>query len=1052
MFAGLIRHRATVYLMVVCVLVFGLLTYRALPREAQPDVDIPFVMVTTVYTGVSPLDVESLLTVPLENELAGVKDLKKMTSTSAEGVSMVALEFEPEVDIEDVLQKVRDRVSRAESKLPQEAEDTEIREISMTDWPIMIITIAGPVDEVLLKEVGERLEEEITRVPGVLEAKVSGGRTRQIRVQIDPKRLQHYGLSLNDVIGAIAAENVNIPGGNVRADQANFLLRVPGEFKDPKEIEAVAVKRIGDRPVFVRDLGTVLDSFTDRDTYARMNGQPAVSIAVTKRSGANILQVAETTKKIVAQQAETWPQGVTWRVLGDQSRFIRDIVKELEANIVTALILVVGILMFFLGFRNSLFVAVAIPLSMLLGMIIIWAAGMTLNMVVLFSLILVLGMLVDNAIVLVENIYRHLEEGKSLFQASVDGAGEVALAVTSSTLTTIAAFVPLMFWSGIMGEFMGFLPKTVVIVLGSSLAVALCMTPVFTSALMRQRPGATRSFRESRVMRAYRAFLEWCLRHRLVTSAAMLATLVGTVMLYGVFNHGTEFFPTSQPDRATITVRASDGTDVEATDRIVRRVEAILAAEENVEVFVAETGVAGGNELVGAQSSPNQARITLDFLPHETKAGPGEQARTEDTRRTVDRLRTQLAEIPGAEIIIQKEAMGPPVGAPVALEVSGDDFHQVGELTARVRRDLAKIRGVTELKDNFRVGRPEMRLEIDRGAAKRVGASTQVVAGTVRTAVAGSIASKLRDGEDEYDILVELAPRYKNDLQSILGLRIPGREDTSPDTFSVPLSAVASYELIGGSGAIHHIDQDLVATIEGNIAEGFNENEVRARVSQYVASAELEPGFGLRLGGADDEQRKSEEFLSRAFLVCIFLIALVLVTQFNRYDLPFIILCSVVLSMVGVLWGLMLTGTPFGVIMTGVGVISLAGVVVNNAIVLLDYIEQLRSRGLKLSEALVEAGVTRFRPVLLTAITTILGLVPMALGVSIDFAELRVLIGGRSADFWGPMAVAVIFGLAFATVLTLVMVPLMYSMTDSARSWLRRVWHRLRGPRPAAGA
>ena len=584
--------------------------------------------------------------------------------------------------------------------------------------PVLIIR------QCLLKRLGERLEEEFSRVPGVLEANVSGGRTRQIRVQVDPQRLEHYALSLNDVISAIGSENVNIPGGTVRVNRANCLLRVPGEFAQASDLEGVAIKRTGDRPVFVRDVATVVDGFADRDTYARMNGQPAVSIAVSKRGGANILEVAERIKGIVAAQAKDWPRGVTWRVLGDQSRFIRDIVHELEANILTALILVVGVILFFLGLRNSLFVAIAIPLSMLLAMIVIWALGMTLNMVVLFSLILALGMLVDNAIVLVENIYRHVEAGADLTQASVTGTGEVAGAVTASTLTTVAAFLPLLFWAGIMGEFMGFLPKTVITVLLSSLAVAVIILPVLTSKLMRRAGRQQRAFKDHPLMQAYRRGLAWCIRHRVLTAAALMAALVGTFAAYTRLHHGTEFFPVIEPDRATIMVRAPDGTDVEATDRIIRRIEGILAAEPNVDVFVAEAGIATDNIFAGAQSASNQGRITLDFLPHHTKARPTEKVRLEDTRRTIDRLRAAVSEIPGADILVDKERMGPPVGAPVAVEVSGEDFHAVGRLAARVRRDLAAIDGVADLKDNYRVGRPEMRLKIDRGAAKRVGAST----------------------------------------------------------------------------------------------------------------------------------------------------------------------------------------------------------------------------------------------------------------------------------------------------------------------------------------
>ncbi|MFW6031292.1 MAG: efflux RND transporter permease subunit, partial [Myxococcota bacterium] len=1005
-------------------------------------VDVPFVMVTTPYVGVAPEDIESLITIPIENELTGIKDVKKMSSTSAEGASIISLEFEPEVQIEDALQRVRERTDRAKPDLPDDAEDTNVQEVSFSDFPILILTIGGPVDEERLKHIGESLEDDIQRVPGVLDADLSGGREREIRVQVDPYRLQHYGLSLDDVIGAIGTENVNIPGGDVRTGDASFLLRVPGEFDDPKDIGSVAVKRIGDRPVFVRDLGRVVDGFADRGSYARMNGESAVSIAVSKRSGANILEVAEAVKELAAERSRKWPEGVTFRVLGDQSKFIEDMVSELENGVLTALFLVVAVILFFMGARNSLFVAVSIPLSMLLSMLFIWAFGMTLNMIVLFSLILALGMLVDNAIVLVENIYRHVEEAKDLIRASIVGTREVAGAVAASTATTVAAFLPLVFWTGIMGQFMGYLPKTVIIVLICSLVVAVAGLPVLTSIAMKAPKKAREVAADNAVMRRYRSVLEWSIRHRYISGFLGLATLLGTLAAYGALGHGTEFFPETDPNRATITVRAPDGTDLEATDGIVRQLERILVEEENVEVFVAETGVAGGEDpMSGEKSAAHMARITVDFLPDRNTARPGEKVRVEPTPITVDRIRQRVQKIPGASIAVEKERMGPPVGKPIAVEVSGEEFHEVGELATRVKRDLANIPGVTELTDDYRVGRPEMRLRIDRGAAKRVGASTQAVASTVRTAFAGTTASTFREGEDEHDINVELAPEYRDDLQAVLAMRIPGKEDTSPDTFPVPLSTVASYELAGGSGSIQHVDQKLMVTVEGNVAEGFNENAVRDSVVEYLdrANEELDGPMALRLGGADDEQRDAQEFLSTAFLVALFLIAMVLVAQFNRFDLPLVILASVVLSLIGVLWGLLITGTPFGVIMTGLGVISLAGVVVNNAIVLLDYVEQLRSRGRNVHDALIEAGVTRFRPVMLTAMTTILGLVPMAIGVSFDFRKMQPILASQSAQWWGPMAVAVIFGLAVSTVLTLVMVPTMYSVLEDVRKLLRKI-------------
>lgn len=1053
MIATLVKHRAAVSLMVCCITIFGLLTYRSLPREASPDVEVPVVLVTTPYIGVSPKDIETLITIPIENELSGIKDLKKMSSTSAEGASIMMLEFEPEVVIEDVLQLVRDRVSRVKPDLPQDAEDPDVREVSFSDFPIIIVTIAGPIDEEALKALGEDLEEDVEQINGVLEADLSGGREREIRVQVDPVRLQHYGLSLDDVIGAVAQENVNIPGGNVKAGASNYLLRVPGEFSAPGEIEGVAIKRIGDRPVFVRDVAAVVDGYKDRSSYSRMNGQPAVSLAVSKRTGANILDIADQVKAIAAEHQKRWPEGVTYRALGDQSRFVRDMVSELENGIITALLLVVGVLLFFMGARNSLFVAVAIPLSMLLGFIVISLAGMTLNMVVLFSLILALGMLVDNAIVLVENIFRHVEEGADLTTAAIQGTKEIAGAVTASTLTTVAAFAPLVFWTGIMGQFMGFLPKTVIIVLVSSLVVAIGVLPVACARLMKKtrRQVDTSERADGAVLGSYQKVLEFAIRHRYVSAGIGLASLVGTFIAYGALNHGTEFFPATEPDQASITVRAPDGTDLEETDSIVRQIEGVLAREENVDVFVADSGVAGGGDpMNGAQAAANQARITVDFLPHATKAKDDDKPRVESTHRTIERLRETLATIVGAKITIAKQEMGPPVGPKIAVEVSGEDFHEVGELASVIRREIASIDGTTDLEDDYRVGRPEMRLRIDRGAAKRVGASTQGVASTVRTAVAGTKASTLRDGEDEYDITVELAPRFKDDLQSVLSLRIPGRIDTSPDTFPVPLSSVASYDLKGGSGSIRHIDQDLVVTVSGDVLAGYNENAVRQKVMDYIAEREMPAGFHLRLGGAQDEQKEAQDFLSMAFLIAIFLIAIVLVTQFNSFLIPAIILGSVVLSLVGVLWGLIITGTPFGVIMTGLGVISLAGVVVNNAIVLLDYVGQLRDEGMEVEPALVQAGLVRFRPVMLTAVTTILGLVPMAVGISIDFVEMKLVIGSQSAEWWGPMAIAVIFGLLFATVLTLVMVPTFYGIAEDIKRVPARMRRRFGKEQPAA--
>jgi multidrug efflux pump subunit AcrB/outer membrane protein TolC len=1059
MIAWTVRNAAPIFVMILATLLFGLWSYISLPRESAPDIKVPFIMVITPYVGVSPKDIESLVSVPLENELAGVKGLKTMRSTSAEGVSSVFMEFEPDVDIEDALQKVRDRVNRAKTELPEDAEEPQVRELSFSDIPVMIVTVAGPQDETVLKKLVEDLEDEVSRIPGVLEAEVSGGTEREFQVLVDPGRLLHYGLTLNDVVGALQAENVNIPGGDVRVGEGNVLLRVPAELKRADQLEEAPVADKGGRIVHVRDVARVVDTLADRTTYARMNGQAAVSLNVKKRTGANIVSVADEVKKAVEVQAARWPKGVEYRILADQSKAIRSMVQELQDNILTALILVIGVILVSMGFRNSLLVGMAIPMSMFASFAVLSALGFTLNMVVLFSLILALGMLVDNAIVITENGYRHLSLGKTKWQAAIDATNEMAWPVLGSTATTVVAFLPLVFWDGIMGQFMGYMPKTVIIVLTASMVFALLILPMLMSRFLKANttplpPNETeaealarideeerRQFENpGRVMAVYKAVLDFAIRWRYLSFGGGLFALVATFVIYGVFNHGTEFFPATEPDRAVIAVRAPDGTDLATTDRIVRRVEGILAKTQDVDVFVSEVGVAAGNGggLVGSSSSPQSAKITVDFLPHPAVATKTETPRSRSSDLTVLELRAAVAQLAGAVIEVGPEEQGPPVGNDIEVKVKGDDFALLGETAQRLKRQIAALDGVDGLSDDYRVNRPELAVRIDRTAAKQAGVSTGLVGSTVRTAVAGATATTVRDGEEEYDVIVKIAPEFTEDVQSVLSLRMPGRQERDPNVYMVPLGAVASYDLAGGTGALQRIDQELTVTVIGDVKEGVPVNEKQAEVKALLANFDWPAGVAYEIAGSSDEQNDAAAFLGWAMLVALVLIVLVLVLQFNDLVQPLIIMVTVLLSLIGVLWGLLLTGTPFGVMMTGIGVISLAGVVVNNAIVLLDYVNQLRKDGHDVRTALLRSGMTRFRPVMLTAITTVLGLLPMAVGWALSFGigwagpvpypTVAFITGAPSSAFWGPMAVAVIFGLAFATVLTLVMVPTLYGI------------------------
>ncbi len=1046
----LVDHAVTVAIGVLGILVFGIISYVTLPREASPDITIPVVIISTPYIGVSPEDIESLVTVPMERKLKDLRDVDKMTSTSMEGASIVVLEFNPDVDIEDALAKVREKVDAAEANIPEDAEDTVVSEISFSDIPIFMVTMTGPIDEEDLKQLGEDLADELEAIPGVLDVTVSGGLRRELKVYANPDRMALYDVSFSDIMFGLQAENVNIPGGTVDAATSNYLLRIPGELKTANDIENVPVKNVGDQTVFVRDVARVVDGFAERSTYARMNGTPSISLGIKKSVGENIIEIANASREVITATAEDWPEGVEYSILADQSREIEAMVGELENNILSGLILVIGVLLFFMGFRNSWFVGLAIPLSMFMSFMILQAMDITLNMVVLFSLILALGMLVDNAIVIVENIFRHAEMGKSLRDASIDGVSEVALPVTTSTLTTVLAFAPMLFWEGIMGEFMGFLPKTLIIVLSSSLFVALVAIPTATSVAMKKVPARTdvdetgipQGGLYGKLMRSYKWALEWSIDHRYVSFFGLgIPSLLITFVLYGVFNHGTEFFPETEPKRAIVQVTAPHGTNMETTDAIIRSLEQVIAVEPDVDTYVTEVGVAGGATGFGfgSSSSPHSARITIDFKPTESKAREGEEPRSGSTFDAIERIRMSSTQVVGAKVVVDKIQEGPPVGLPVSVQITGDDFHQLGRVSAEFQRKLAAIPGVVDISDDYKVGRPELRVDIDEAAAKRIGASTSGVANNLRTAVAGAKASVLREGDEEYDIIVELDPAYKNDLQSVLQLRVPGK-----DNIMVPLSTLASFKVAGGSGSIKHEDRQKIVTVNADVAAGYRVDLVQAEVVQLMTDFDTPEGVILGMGGANEEEVKAAAFLLNAFMIAVGLIFLVLVTQFDSVTRPFIIMMSVLLSLIGVLMGLLLTGTPFGIMMTGVGVISLAGVVVNNAIVLLDYVQLQREKGLSVKDSLVTAGLVRFRPVILTAVTTILGLLPMATGVSIDFRKLSVTVGGDSAAFWGPMAVAVCFGLAVATVLTLVMVPTMYSINEDLTDLIGGIGKRLK--------
>ena len=1011
-----IRKHTTVFVLVVLLVIMGSVSYISMPREAAPDVKIPYMIVTTIYPGVSPSDIEMLVTREIEQELKNLKDVREITSSSSEGVSVIAIEFEPDVDLDFALQRTKDKVDSARPYLPDDAEEPVVSEINLENMPILNVVLTADYDLVKLKKVADDLADIFETIPGVLEASVTGALEHEVKVNLDPERLKDYNLSFADVTGAITSEHVTIPGGTMDIGDFVYTVRVPGEIKNPYTFADLVVTATSHGPVYIRDVADVEYGFKDRTTVARLNGKPAISIGVTKRAGENIIYIADAIKQILEEQRPTLPTGTSVTVQSDQSKFIRIMVEDLENNIVSGFLLVMLCIFIFLGVTNALFVAISIPLSMLISFIVLNAMGITLNFIVLFSLILALGMLVDNAIVIVENIYRHRHLGKNALDAADEGTHEVAMAVSASTLTTVFAFLPMLFWPGIMGEFMKYLPITVVVTLSASLFVALFINPVFCYRFMKIRPEHEKAKPGvyDRVLNRYERVLRHAVTHPKTTLMLALLTLAVTSGIYAVFGHGVELFPETDPDSMYINVKGPVGLRLDATDQLAKQLEETAATFPDVLNILTNVGVStSSGGLGGGFNTQNEARVYMDFVDFED--------RTQPTLQTFRDAVDDITYITGAEVELAKEENGPPVGEPVEIQISGEDFIVLGQLAEDIRQKIKNTPGLVNLRDDYESSKPEVRITVDREKAAILGLSTMSVAMAVRTAINGADVGDFRVEDEDYDITVRFAEASRKSLPDLDGIYILHEGN------QIPLSSVAEYTTAAGLGTINRSDLKRVVTIYGSdnnrLAADILE-DIRTQLADYP----LPTGYLITYTGEDEESQEAQAFLSKALMIALFLIALVLVSQFDSVVLPFIILSSVVLSLIGVLWGLLISGMPFGVIMTGVGVISLAGIVVNNAIVLLDYTMKLRSWGRTKIDAIIEAGKTRFRPVILTAITTVVGLVPLATGWSFDIHRFQFTAGGGSSQWWAPMAIAVIYGLTVATILTLVVVPSMYAI------------------------
>jgi multidrug efflux pump len=1021
-------HKTSVFVLLFIVVIAGFVSYSNLPVESFPQIKQPVVIVSVPYIGVAPSDMETLVAQPIENKLKEITKIKKMTSSSVEGFTNITVEFETDMDIDEAVRKVREKVDQAKPDLPDDVEEPFVQEVNFENIPIMLVSIVGQQSLVRLKKIAEDLQDKFEQIPGVLDVNITGGLEREVKVNLNPARLRYYSLGVNDVISSIQQENTTIPGGAVESGNLKYTVRIPGEFDSIEELKNVVVKTINGYPIYIHDLADVEFGYKDQATYSRLDDEPSVTLSIQKRSGENIIRIADGVKDILKKYEKQLPAKTHYVILADQSKDIRSMVNDLENNIIAGLLLVIAVLYFFMGARNGLLVGIAIPLSMLVSFVVISMLGYTLNMIVLFSLILALGMLVDNAIVIVENIFRHYEEGKPLMKAAREATREVGMPVLTSTITTLFAFSPLVMWPGVVGEFMKYLPITLIITLSASLFVAFVFNPVISSSFMRHDEKMKKLMGDrllNWLIVRYEGTLKWALKNRKATLSIAVGLFFLMFIIYGFFNHGVEFFPDLEPTQAQIKIEAPIGTRLETSDNIVRKVEQRIIGTPDMDHFVTEVGNAADMFSFGMEGgTPHKSQVTIDFVDL--------QERKQSSFKTLEQINDEMKGIPGARIDVSKPQEGPPTGNAVEIQIKGEDFVILNNLSTEMQKRIRDVSGLTELRDNFEKGKPELRIRIDREKAALLGLNTAQIASTIRTAINGTTASEYRLGQDEYDITVRFSKDFRKSYTDLLNLTIFHEGE------HIPLANIATVDFSAGLSNINHVDGDRVVTITAD-AFGRSSAEVLADVKDRLNNFTMPEGYSLIYAGQDTEQKAASDFLERAFLIAILLIFFVLVTQFNSITLPFVIMISVFLSFFGVFFGLLITFRPFGIIMTGIGIISLAGVVVNNAIVLIDYIQQMRQKGMDKLEAIIHSGKVRLRPVILTAVTTILGLIPLTAGINIDFIGLFkgdfskfIQFGAESSQWWSNMGVAVIFGLMFSTALTLVVVPVLYYILSDA--------------------
>ncbi len=1011
-------QRSRVVILAFCVILFtGTISYLIIAKEAAPDIPIPIFYVSMAHEGISPEDAERLLVRPMEKELQSLEGLKEIRSVASEGHASVTLEFRPGLDADEALLDIREKVDLARSKLPLNSDEPpRVYEINIALFPVLSIALAGPVPERLLVNLAQNLQEKLESLSGVLEAKITGDREEMMEVVVDPGLMESYNVTFQDIVGLLQNNNQLVAAGALDTGAGRMVFKVPGVIEDMEDIMSLPVKIVGDTVVTFEDVVFIRHAFKDPASFARVAGESAVIIEISKRLGTNIIDTIKEVRELTLSEKERWPSSVAVTFMQDESRNIQDMLKDLQNNVVFAIILVMIVVVAVLGVRPALLVGLAIPGAFLAGILSLHIMGNTLNIVVLFSLILVVGMLVDGAIVTVELADRKIAEGFDRKHAYAMAARRMSWPITAATATTLAVFVPLLFWPGLVGEFMKFLPLTVLCTLVASLFMALIFIPTLGGLIGSKRyEGDPRTLESIRLAHdgdlqaitgftsKYLRVLEKLLRHPIKVLLATLTMMILTFISFGMFGKGVEFFPDVEPDFLRIQLQTRGDLSIYEKDALVKEVEQKLL---DIKVFKAiysrtVSGGDSGSETIGI--------ILMEFV-HWRQRPPASEV--------IKVVRERLRNIPGVKVQVRKSESGPSGGKPVQIQVRSNDTEKLSQAVDQMRTLMKQSGGFVDVEDNRPLPGIEWRIEIDREQAARYGADVVTLGSAVQMLTNGLKLAEYRPDhvDEELDIRLRFESQERH-IGQLEQLRIP------TSVGHIPINNFIRLEAVQNTGHIYRVDGRRAFTIEADVSEGLLVDQRVQILKQAVAQTNFDPAVWVEFKGEDEDQQEAMLFLMQAFGMAILLMLAILLLQFNNFYQAGLILSAIVLSTTGVILGLLVTNNPYGIVMCGIGIIALAGIVVNNNIILIDTYNEMRERNLSVTESILRSAAQRLRPVLLTAVTTILGLIPMVFSLTINFFEQDIAVGAPSTQWWVQLASSIAGGLAFATILTLILTP-----------------------------